>query len=104
MANPERALTRAHESLRKRNGTLMITEAPVGDRLEDNFNPAGRLLYSVSTMECVPASLNEDGPGLGTLMGESKLTELVTSSGFKNFRRVTTTPPLTVVYEAEASD
>jgi len=102
MADPSGALSHAYESLRVKQGTLMVTEAPAGDKLEENFNPFGRLLYSVSTMECVPASLNGNGPGLGTLVGETKLRELVTSSGFKNFRRVAETPPLTNVYAASA--
>jgi SAM-dependent methyltransferase len=101
MRDPQGALTHSYESLRKRNGTLMVSESPAGDKLEDNFTPIGRLLYSVSTVECVPASLNEDGVAFGTLMGESKLRELVASSGFTRFRRIIETP-LANVYEAKA--
>ncbi|MDA4114275.1 MAG: class I SAM-dependent methyltransferase [Thaumarchaeota archaeon] len=99
MGDPEGALSHAYESLKKRRGTLMIAEAPAGDRLEENFTPTGRILYCVSTMECVPASLDQDGIGLGTLMGESRLKDMVTSKGFTNFRRIAETPLLNV-YEA----
>ena len=101
MRDPEGALAHAHACLREKGGTLMVAEAPAGDALEQNFNPVGRLLYPVSALECVPASLNEDGTGLGTLMGESRLRALVASSGFKGFRRVDGTPLLNV-YEARA--
>ena len=100
MRDPEGALAHAHACLKK-GGTLMVAEAPAGDTLEQNFTPIGRLLYPVSTLECVPASLNENGRGLGTLMGESKLRELVASSGFTGFRRVAGTPMLNV-YETRA--
>jgi hypothetical protein len=77
----------------------MMVEPFVNDRLEDNLNSLGRALYSGSTMICVPASLNENGPALGTQTGEERIKEVVTSAGFSKFRRATQTP-FNLVFEA----
>jgi hypothetical protein len=45
------------------------------DKLEDNLNPLGRVFYSVSSIVCVPASLNENGPALGAQAGEERLAD-----------------------------
>jgi hypothetical protein len=70
----------------------MIVEPFAHDKVEDNLNPVGRVFYSASTLVCVPASLNENGPGLGAQAGETKLRELITSAGFTAFRRAAQTP------------
>ena len=101
MGDPQAALAHAFGSLRNKSGTLAVTEAPAGDAIEQNFNPIGQLLYPVSTLECVPASLDQGGLGPGTLMGESRLEQLITSSGFSGFKRVAESP-LFNLYEAKA--
>ena len=53
----------------------MLVEPFANDRLENNLNPVGRLFYAASTMVCVPASLNEDGPALGAQAGEERIRE-----------------------------
>ena len=45
-----------------------------------------------STVVCVPASLNENGPALGAQAGEVRIAEIVKSAGFSKFRRATQTP------------
>ena len=77
----------------------MMVEPFVNDKLEDNLNSLGRALYSGSTMICVPASLNENGPALGAQAGEERIKEVVTSAGFSKFRRATQTP-FNLVFEA----
>jgi SAM-dependent methyltransferase len=74
------------------DGTWMIIEPFAGDRVEENLNPIGRVFYAASTMICVPASLAERGPALGTQAGEARLRDVVTAGGFKRFRRATQTP------------
>lgn len=69
------------------------------DRIEDNLNPLGRLFYSISSVVCVPASLNENGPTLGAQAGEANIAETVKSAGFSRFRRATQTP-FNLVFEA----
>jgi hypothetical protein len=63
------------------------------------MNPIGRVYYGASTLICVPASLNENGPGLGAQAGEARLKEVVKSAGFSKFRRATQTP-FNMVFEA----
>ncbi len=92
MGNPAGAAAHVLRTLKKKNGTWMIVEPFANDKVEDNLNPVGRVFYSASTLVCVPASLNENGPGLGAQAGEAKLRELVTSAGFSRFRRAAQTP------------
>jgi hypothetical protein len=86
------------QTLNKKNGTWILVEPFVNDKVEDNFNPLGRLFYSVSSIVCVPASLNENGP-LGAQAGEERIREIVKSAGFSKFRRAIQTP-FNLVYEA----
>ena len=99
MGNPSGAAKHVLQSLKKKNGTWMLVEPFANDKVEDNLNPLGRVFYSASTMVCVPASLNENGPALGAQAGEARTKEIVMSAGFSNFRRATQTP-FNLVYEA----
>lgn len=99
MGNPSGAAKHVLQSLKKKNGTWMLVEPFANDKVEDNLNPLGRVFYSASTMICVPASLNENGPALGAQAGEARTKEIVMSAGFSSFRRATQTP-FNLVYEA----
>jgi SAM-dependent methyltransferase len=99
MGNPSAAARYVLQTLKKKKGTWMLVEPFANDKLEDNFNPLGRAFYSGSTMICVPASLNEDGPALGAQAGEKRIREVVMSAGFTKFRRAIQTP-FNLVFEA----
>jgi SAM-dependent methyltransferase len=99
MGNPTGAANHVLQTLKKKNGTWMLVEPFANDKIEDNFNSLGRTFYSASTVACVPASLNENGPALGAQAGEEKIREIVTSAGFSKFRRATQTP-FNLVFEA----
>ena len=99
MGNPAGAAKHVLQTLKKKNGTWMLVEPFANDKLEDNLNSIGRAFYSGSTMICVPASLNENGPALGAQAGEERIKEVVTSVGFSKFRRATQTP-FNLVFEA----
>jgi hypothetical protein len=99
MGNPAGAAKHVLQTLKKKNGTWMLIEPFANDKLEDNLNPIGRAFYSGSTLICVPASLNEDGPALGAQAGEQRIKEVVTAAGFSKFRRATQTP-FNLVFEA----
>ncbi len=79
----------------------MLVEPFANDKIEDNLNPLGRVNYSASTMVCVPASLNENGPALGAQAGEERIREVVTLAGFSRFRRATQTP-FNLIFEARS--
>jgi 2-polyprenyl-3-methyl-5-hydroxy-6-metoxy-1,4-benzoquinol methylase len=82
------------------DGAWMIVEPFANDRIEDNMNPIGRIFYSASTMLCTPASRSQEvGLGLGAQAGEARIRDVVTTGGFKRFRRATETP-FNLVFEA----
>jgi SAM-dependent methyltransferase len=84
----------------KSDGSWMIVEPFANDRVEDNLNPIGRIFYSASTMLCTPASRSQEvGLGLGAQAGEARIREVVTTGGFKRFRRATETP-FNLIFEA----
>lgn len=99
MGNPSGAAKHVLQSLKKKDGSLMLVEPFANDKVEDNLTPMGRLSYCASTIVCVPASLNEDGPALGAQAGEQRIKEIVTGAGFSRFRRATQTP-FNLVFEA----
>jgi 2-polyprenyl-3-methyl-5-hydroxy-6-metoxy-1,4-benzoquinol methylase len=99
MGDPAGASEHVRKSL-KSDGTWMIVEPAAGDKLEDNLHPIGRAFYGASTLLCTPASLSQEvGAALGAQAGEKRLREVVTSGGFKHFRRATQTP-FNLIFEA----
>jgi len=99
MGDPIGAAAHVRQSLAK-DGTWMIVEPFANDQLKDNLNPVGRVYYSFSTLLCTPCSRSQEvGLCLGAQAGESRIREVVTSAGFKRFRRATETP-FNIVYEA----
>lgn len=99
MGNPAAVARHVLQTLKKKDGTCMLVEPFANDKVEDNLNPLGRLFYSISSIVCVPASLNENGPALGAQAGEERIAEIVKSAGFSKFRRAAQTP-FNLVFEA----
>ena len=92
MGDPVGASRHARQAL-KPDGTAMIVEPFANDRVQDNLNPVGRVMYGASTQICVPVSLARKGPALGAQAGEARLREVVVNGGgFGRFRRATETP------------
>jgi len=101
MGDPQGAAQHVLEMLNP-GGAWMIVEPFAHDQLEKNLNPVGRVFYAASTMICTPASrAQEVGACLGAQAGEARMRKVVTSAGFKNFRRAAETP-FNLVYEAKA--
>ena len=99
MGDPVGAARHVRQALAP-DGTWMIVEPIAGDRVEDNFNPLGRLFYGFSTLLCTPASLSQDvGLALGAQAGESRIRDVVTSAGLTRFRRASETL-INAVFEA----
>jgi len=92
MGDPIGVSRHAHQALNS-DGTAMIVEPFANDRVEDNLNAVGRVMYGASTQICVPVSLARKGPALGAQAGEARLREIVVDEGgFTRFRRATETP------------
>jgi hypothetical protein len=99
MGDPIGAAAHVRQSLAK-SGTWMIVEPFAHDRLKDNLNPVGRMMYSFSTLLCTPCSRSQEvGLCLGAQAGEARIREVVNAAGFDRFRRATETP-FNIVYEA----
>jgi SAM-dependent methyltransferase len=92
MGDPVGASRHARQALRA-DGTAMIVEPFANDRVQDNLNPVGRVMYGASSQICVPVSLARNGPALGAQAGEARLRKVVVEGGgFQRFRRATETP------------
>ena len=99
MGDPVGAAAHVRQSLTK-DGTWMIVEPFANDQLKDNLNPVGRVYYSFSTLLCTPCSRSQEvGLCLGAQAGETLIRKVVTSAGFRRFRRASETP-FNIVYEA----
>jgi SAM-dependent methyltransferase len=99
MGDPVGAARHVRQALAP-DGTWMIVEPIAGDRVEDNFNPLGRLFYGFSTLLCTPASLSQDvGLALGAQAGQARIRDVVTQAGLTRFRRASETL-INAVYEA----
>jgi len=83
----------------KPDGSFLMVEVNVSAQLEDNINPMGRMMYSVSTLYCMTVSLAHGGAGIGALMGEPKARELATEAGFSKFTRLPVKDAFSVLYE-----
>jgi len=98
MGDPVGAARHVRQSL-SGDGTWMIVEPLAGDRVEDNFNPFGRVFYGFSTLLCTPASLSQEvGLALGAQAGEARIRDVITTAGLTRFRRASQTP-VNAVYE-----
>jgi 2-polyprenyl-3-methyl-5-hydroxy-6-metoxy-1,4-benzoquinol methylase len=84
------------------DGAFMAVEPRSGDRLEDNFNPVGRMFYAASTMICTPVALDQapDGPALGAQAGPARLEAVLREAGFSRVR-VAAETPFNMVIEAK---
>ena len=99
MGDPVGVAQHAREALAD-DGIAMIVEPFANDRVQDNLNPVGRVMYGASSQICVPVSLARNGPALGAQAGELRLREvIVDGGGFTRFRRAAETP-FNIVYEA----
>ncbi len=86
------------ESLRDR-GSCLLLEFKIADRLEDNLNPMGAMLYGWSLTYCMTTSLAMGGKGLGTCgLSEGVLRTLAGDAGFSAVRVVPFDNPFNVLY------
>ncbi|MGB7947583.1 MAG: methyltransferase domain-containing protein [Candidatus Binatia bacterium] len=91
MGDPVGAARYARECLTD-DGTIMLVEPFASDRVEENFNPIGRLYYSASTALCCAHSLAEEvGFALGAQAGESALAQVFKKAGYHRFRQAKAT-------------
>lgn len=97
---PQRTLAEMR-ALLKPEGTLFVVEPKAADRLEDNLNPIAAMYYGFSIFHCMTQSLAEDGPGLGTCMGPSRMEKLLHDAGFGSFQELDIRSPTNLFYTAK---
>ncbi len=83
----------------KADGTYLVQEVNVSDKVGENLRPMGKMVYSVSTLYCMTTSLAHHGAGIGVAMGEAKARELAASAGFSRFTRLPVKDDFAVLYE-----
>jgi 2-polyprenyl-3-methyl-5-hydroxy-6-metoxy-1,4-benzoquinol methylase len=99
MGDPVGAARHVRDALTA-DGTWMIVEPFAHDRVDQNFNPVGRLYYAASTILCTPSSLSQEvGLALGAQAGERRISAVIREAGFARFRRAAETP-FNLVFEA----
>jgi SAM-dependent methyltransferase len=91
MGDPLGALRRARGTVRQ-DGTVMVVEPMAGARVEDNFNPVGRVHSGASVLCCTPNALATGPVALGTVAPDEEIRKLAAAAGFNRFRRATETP------------
>jgi SAM-dependent methyltransferase len=72
-------------------GTYLCVDIAASSDVADNAtHPAGPLLYTYSTMHCMPVSLVVNGAGLGSVWGEQLALSMLAEAGFSDveIRRV----------------
>lgn len=83
----DEAARHIHEVL-KPDGFLFMMEPMGGHTVADNFNLVGRLMSGSSVMCCTPQGVADGGDGLGTVVTDARLTEVLLGAGFQSFERV----------------
>lgn len=99
MVKPREALRAIRKALRP-NGTYLLLDFNIKDKLEDNKGPFAALLYGFSIFYCMTVSLASGGEGLGTAgLPESKIRELCAEAGFSTVRPLSIDNPFNTLYE-----
>ncbi len=86
----------------REDGTYLMLEMNASGKVDENRNPLGKFLYSVSTLYCMTTSLAHGGAGIGACMGEEKARQLGYAAGFTRFRKLPIEDPFSVLYELKA--
>lgn len=84
--DPQGLLDMVARSL-KPGGTFLMQDIAGSSYLEMNMDhPLAPFIYSISTLHCMPVSLGQGGPGLGTMWGEELAAEMLKKAGFTTLK------------------
>ncbi|MDH2429186.1 methyltransferase [Sphaerisporangium sp. TRM90804] len=82
------------------DGVFLLLESAAADDPVDNAGPSATVLYGTSLLYCLPASLAEGGPGLGTLgLPPARIREYCGQAGFRSIRALPSANPFNALYE-----
>lgn len=86
-ADPE-GLIRALKGTLRAGGIYLVQDIGGSAQLEQNLDfPMASMLYAVSCAHCLPVSLGQGGPGLGTMWGWETAQDMLTRAGFSSVTR-----------------
>jgi 2-polyprenyl-3-methyl-5-hydroxy-6-metoxy-1,4-benzoquinol methylase len=98
LGDPLGAARRVRQALAP-DGTWLLVEPYVADRVEDTFTPVGRAYYNASVFLCTANALSQPGGfALGAQATESTLRPILAEAGFTRVRRAAQSP-FNTVYE-----
>lgn len=99
LGDPAAAFGAVHEALQA-DGSFLVLEFKVADRLEHNIGPMGAMLYAWSLAYCMTTALGMGGAGVGTCgMPESRIRQLASAAGFTALRQLPFESPFNVLYQ-----
>ncbi|MFC6083860.1 methyltransferase domain-containing protein [Sphaerisporangium aureirubrum] len=94
------ALLRAVRGVVAPDGVFLLLESAAADDPVDNTGPTASVLYATSLMYCLPTSLADGGPGLGTLgLPPARIREYCGEAGFRSIRALPSANPFNALYE-----
>jgi len=91
MGDPQSVARRVRAALAS-DGAWLIVEPFAAGRLEDDVGPWGRLVSSMSALQCLPVSLADGGGALGPRAGAAAIAEVVHAAGFGRVRSLPDEP------------
>ena len=80
-----KALLRGIEMSLTENGYYLAQDVHASRNVHENLDhPIGTLLYATSVLHCMTVSLEQGGPGLGTMLGVETIREMLEGAGFRS--------------------
>ncbi|MEJ3659105.1 class I SAM-dependent methyltransferase [Actinomycetes bacterium KLBMP 9759] len=100
--SPDVVLRKVREALAP-GGVFMMVDTKFSRDVARNIgNPHAPMIYSISTLFCVPASLADGGAALGAVWGTELAAEMLADAGFGRVRQLDSPRPQNCIFVCEA--
>jgi SAM-dependent methyltransferase len=101
-ANDPVGVLSAMRRLRADGGAVLVVDERVADRFQLPVEPLERLLYTFSTLHCLPVGLSEEpSAGTGTVIRPPVVHRYATAAGFTSVRELPVEHPLFRLYRLD---
>lgn len=102
LPDPDAVFRGIHRALED-DGSYLLLDFDVDEKLEENVGRNGTMFYSWSVMYCLTTALARDGEGLGTCgLPKSEVRRRCLEAGFSSVHVVPLDDPFNVLYQAMA--